>query len=463
MVPDRNLTTINLSMQRFLLLLPLLVTLTACGEDINPNYAKEVNDPEFYHRSMKQLTDVIVHDIFSPPQAGRIYAYVSIAGYEALAAGDDQLQTLAGQIPHLKAVPQPPAGMEISHPIAAISAQLETGKSLIFSEEKIERFDSILMAEIDAIGVPDEVLFASIEYGKAVAAHVIKWYDSDNYKQSRTFPKYSITNDPSKWQPTPPDYMDGIEPSWAKIRPFALDRSDQFKPLPPTEYSEEKGSEWWAGVIEVYEALGAEDESELEERKAIAQFWDCNPYVSHHVGHVMFATKKITPGGHWINIAAIASRTAKADLSTTVTAYAMTSMAMHDGFISCWDEKYRSSLVRPETFINRHIDEEWRPLLQTPPFPEHTSGHSVVSRACAIVLTDIYGDNFAFDDDSEVEYELPVRSFASFLEASEEAALSRLYGGIHYRPAIDLGVSQGEAVGKHLLSRVEPFGIVSKK
>ena len=450
-------------MQRLLFLLPVLFLLTACGEEIDPNYEAKVANPEFYHRSMKQLTDVIVHDIFSPPQAGRIYAYASIAGYEALASGNDELQTLAGQIPHLKAVPQPPAGVKISHPIAAVAAQLETGKSLIFSEDKMERFDSTIMAEIDAIGVPDEVLFASIDYGREVANHVIQWYDGDNYKQSRTFPKYSITNDPSKWQPTPPDYMDGIEPSWAKIRPFTLDRADQFKPLPPTEYSEEEGSEWWNGVLEVYNALEADEESEMEERKAIAQFWDCNPYVSHHVGHVMFATKKITPGGHWINIAAIAAKQADADLAKTVSAYALTAMAMHDGFISCWDEKYRSKLVRPETFINRHIDEEWRPLLQTPPFPEHTSGHSVVSRACAVALTSLFGDDFAFTDDSEVEYELPERSFTSFYHASEEAALSRLYGGIHYRPAIDYGVTQGEAVGNHLISRVQPYGAVSKK
>jgi hypothetical protein len=450
-------------MRHLLYLLPVFFLLTACGEDINPNYAEEVANPEFYHRSVKKLTDVIVHDIFSPPVAGRIYAYSSIAGYEALAAGDPALQTLAGQVPHLKPVPAPPAGVEISHPIAALAAQLETGKSLIFSEDKITKFDSLLFAEINDIGVPDEVLFASIDYGRTVAKHIINWYDGDNYKQSRTFPKYSITDDPSKWQPTPPDYMDGIEPAWKTIRSFSLDSPDQFKPSPPTEYSEEKGSDWWKGVVEVYEVMAVGDDAELEERKAIAQFWDCNPYVSHHVGHVMFATKKITPGGHWVNIAAIASRKAKADLGQTAEAYAMVSMAMHDGFISCWDEKYRSSLVRPETFINRHMDEEWRPLLQTPPFPEHTSGHSVVSRACAITLTDLYGDNFAFTDDSEVEYELPERSFSSFLAASEEAALSRLYGGIHYRPAIDVGVTQGEAVGKHLISRIDTRGAVSKK
>ena len=441
-------------MIRLLSLLFVAVLLAGCAEDINPNFQEEVAQPEFYHRSMKRLTDVIVHDIFSPPQAGRIYAYASIAGYEALAAGDPDHASLAGQIPHLAPAPTPPADVEIAYPVAAVAAQLKVGKSLIFSEDKIDDFEKELMEEIKAVKLPEATLRASVDYGHAVADHVIAWYDGDNYKQSRTFPKYSITDDPSKWQPTPPDYMDGIEPSWSTIRPFALDRPDQFKPLPPTEYSEEEGSQWWTEVQEVYHALRTGDPTELAERKAIAQFWDCNPYVSIHRGHVMFATKKISPGGHWINIAAIAARKAGADFATTARAYALTAMAMHDGFISCWDEKYRSKLVRPETFINRFVDEEWRPLLQTPPFPEHTSGHSVVSRACAVVLTDIFGDNFAFDDDSEVEYDLPVRSYPSFLAASEEAALSRLYGGIHYRPAIDYGVTQGEKVGKHLLSRV---------
>lgn len=442
-------------MSRLLVSLLALGLLTTCAEDVNPNYQEEVANPEFFHRSVKQLTDVIVHDIFSPPVAGRIYAYASIAGYEALAAGDPNLQSLAGQVTDLTPAAPPSDDQEISYPLAAVAAQLKVGKSLIFSEPKMDGFRDELFAEIDAIGVPDEVFEASVAYGEQVADHIIAWYDGDMYKQTRTFPKYSITDDETKWQPTPPDYMDGIEPSWMKIRPFALDSATQFKPLPPTEYSMDPDSRWIKEVMEVYTVFDGVEPAEAEERKAIAQFWDCNPYVSHTVGHLMFATKKITPGGHWVNIAAIAARQADADFARTVETYAMVSMAMHDAFISCWDEKYRSSLLRPETFINRHIDEEWRPLLQTPPFPEHTSGHSVVSRACAVVLTDLYGDNFAFDDDSEEEYELPTRSYPSFLAASEEAAISRLYGGIHYRPAIDYGVEQGEQVGKHLLEQVE--------
>ncbi|HEU5146762.1 MAG TPA: vanadium-dependent haloperoxidase, partial [Chryseosolibacter sp.] len=130
-------------------------------------------------------------------------------------------------------------------------------------------------------------------------------------------------------------------------------------------------------------------------------------------------------------------------------------IALMDGFISCWDEKYRSKLVRPETYINEHIDEDWVPLLQTPPFPEYTSGHSVISAASAVTLTKLFGDNFAFLDSTEVEFGLPARSFTSFMHASQEAAISRLYGGIHYRPAIDHGITEGIALGKFVIENVK--------
>ena len=116
--------------------------------------------------------------------------------------------------------------------------------------------------------------------------------------------------------------------------------------------------------------------------------------------------------------------------------------------------------------INEYYDDEWFPLLQTPPFPEYTSGHSVISRASAVVLTKLYGDDFSFEDTTEVFYGLPVRSFNSFLHASEEAAISRLYGGIHYRMAIEEGVTQGNLVGRHITrnisTRVEHANFLNK-
>ena len=168
----------------------------------------------------------------------------------------------------------------------------------------------------------------------------------------------------------------------------------------------------------------------------------------------MFATKKISPGAHWIGITKIASRKTNSNVEETVNAYTKTSLAIADAFISCWDEKYSSNLVRPETLINQSLDPDWLPILQTPPFPEYTSGHSVVSGAASVVLTDIFGDNFYFDDDTEIPFGLPVRSFNSFYDASDEAALSRLYGGIHYRAAIDNGLKQGKDLGHFVANKL---------
>jgi len=155
-----------------------------------------------------------------------------------------------------------------------------------------------------------------------------------------------------------------------------------------------------------------------------------------------------------MGITGIACKKENANALRSLEAYALTAIGISDGFISCWDEKYNSNLVRPETVINEELDEEWIPLLQTPPFPEHTSGHSVISTTAAVILTELFGDKFSYTDDVELEYGLPVRSFNSFMEASAEAAISRLYGGIHYRPAIEDGVVQGKKLGEFVVEKL---------
>ena len=124
-----------------------------------------------------------------------------------------------------------------------------------------------------------------------------------------------------------------------------------------------------------------------------------------------------------------------------------------EGFISCWDEKYRSNRIRPETAIRKYVDPNWQPLLQTPPFPEYLSGHSVVSSASAVILTNFFGDNFSFTDSVEVTYGLAPRKFTSFHQAAQEAAISRFYGGIHFMDAINNGLTQGTKVGEWVLQR----------
>lgn len=432
---------------RFLFILSLLIT--ACKTN-NTEYQLAASNPEFLHRSIKAITDRIVHDIFSPPVASRIYAYTCIAGYEALVPFHNELVSLAEQVNGLEPLPQPEAGKEYSDALACVQATLQVGRALIFSESDLDIFYDQVMNEFRNTGMPDDVFERSVKYGNDVANHILAWANKDNYKQSRSFPKFSITDDPGRWRPTPPAYMDAVEPHWTTIRPFVLDSSRQFIPQPPVPFSTKKDSPFYKAAYAVYET----GKNLTEEQRQIASFWDCNPFVMNVHGHVMFASKKISPGGHWINIVRVACTTKQADMATSAEAYARVAIALADGFISCWDEKYRSNLVRPETYINQYIDENWLPLLQTPPFPEHTSGHSVISTAAAVTLTDFFGDNFEFTDNTELEFGLPARSFKSFLQASEEAAISRFYGGIHYMAAIEEGVKQGRKVGQWVVGQI---------
>ncbi|MDC6352856.1 MULTISPECIES: vanadium-dependent haloperoxidase [unclassified Robiginitalea] len=411
--------------------------------------------PEDYHASVDKVTEVMVHDIFSPPVASRIYVYPNIAAYEIMALHNPAYKSLAGQVTDLEPIPSPEAGSGVNYPLAALVAHMDLSRQLIFSEERVTEFRDSLYSRWSEIN--EEEFVASRDYGLEVAAFISEWMDKDNYKQTRTMSKFTVnTDEPSRWQPTPPAYMEGIEPHWNKIRTLVIDSAAQFKPAPPVPFSMEEGSDFHRELMEVYEVGNAiTEKGDESEEVAIARFWDCNPYVSVTRGHLMFATKKISPGAHWIGIAKIACRKDGSDFDKTVFAYTKTSIALFDGFISCWDEKYRSNLIRPETLINQHIDDSWKPVLQTPPFPEYTSGHSVVSGAAATALTSIFGDNFAFDDDTELPYGLPVRSFNSFNEASAEAAISRMYGGIHYRMAIEVGLDQGRSLGGYVVDQLE--------
>lgn len=426
------------------LILLLIVSCTSLEYDDS-----KFDNPQFIHNSIKNLTDVIVYDIFSPPVASRVYSYPIIAAYEILRQKDTlNYNSLAYQLNGLKEIPKPQEPVNFN--IAAIEAIRNIGKSLIFSEARYEKFYEDFYSNKIFKDLPKKILKNSKQYGLIVSEHILNWASKDNYNQTRTFPKYTIKSEDEFWKPTPPDYMDGIEPHWSKIRTMVIDSSSQFPAPKPFKVNLKKNSPFYGQLMEVYNVTTNLSDEQVE----MAKFWDCNPYVSHHKGHAMFATKKITPGGHWINICKIVSEKSNSNDLESIRTYALVSIALFDSFISCWDEKWKTIVVRPETLINEYIDEDWLPLLQTPPFPEYTSGHSVISRASAVILTKIFGDEFSFDDTSEIEFGLPMRSFNSFIHASDEAAISRLYGGIHYEMAISNGVTQGQEIGDFISNKL---------
>lgn len=444
---SRPYTSTRVRLQRALFA-TCAVLATSCQS--SPHASPEtLSSAEPLHEAMQQLTNTMVYDIFSPPQASRVYSYASIASYEALRHGDTTWRSLAGQVRAMPPVPAPDRTKEYSWPLAGVRAMLTVSHQLTFSRERMDSVRTAISQRYES-ELPADVYARSIAYGDTVARHVLAWAGKDKFKESRGLPKYSITREVGRWIPTPPAYMDAVEPNWGTIKPFAMDSASQFRPPTALAFDSTKGSPFHTQALEVYET----GRTLTEEQRAIAAFWDCNPYVMNVQGHTMFATKKITPGGHWMGIAGIAARKANASLLQTADTYARTAMALADGFIAAWEEKFRSGVIRPETVINAYVDEKWTPLLQTPPFPEYPSGHSVISTSAAQVLTSIYGQNFAFADSSEMPYGMPVRSFTSFDAAANEAAISRLYGGIHYRQAIEEGQRQGKLVGLNVVARV---------
>ena len=429
------------------------IAFTAC-EKPNPNYQQDAANPEFMHRSMQSLSEVMKHDLFAPMIAARIYGYAHIAAYEALnpQGRTPQYQSLVGQIKGLPEMPKPEAGKDYCFPLAAVSAYMKVGRKLTFSEAIMDAEIAKIITDFKAIKMPKDVFERSMAFGDTIGGTVLKWSGKDNYLQLRSAPKYTVTFDkPERWCPTAPDYADGLEPSWCKLRPILMDSASQFKPIPPPKFDIAKSSVFYKYAYETYKTV----KDSTADRIATAWYWDDNPNATMNAGHVNVARKKISPGGHWLWITMYSCRQQKADIYASTAAYLQVAVGLFDAFISCWDEKYRSEVIRPETYISKYIDPTWLPIIITPPFPEYTSGHSCVSGASSTILGTIFGENTAFTDSTEVQFGIAPRSFKSYKEAATEAAFSRMYAGIHYRPACEVGLTQGAAVGKNVLAKLK--------
>ncbi len=423
---------------------------SSCSRKTPEEYGTITNNPVYYHDAVNQITEVIIHDIFSPPVASRIYSYATLAGYEALIPMDSSYVSMAGQYIGLTEGPKPEAGEEYCFPLASIHAMLKVARSQTFTVEKYDDFENGVYQTFKDAGVPSDVYDRSMEFGDAVAEHVITYAKGDNYAQTRGL-RYTVKNEPGFWVPTPPQYADAMEPYWHTIRLSVLDSVNQFPAPPCPTYTLDKNSAFWKEVEEVYKIHS----TLTEEQKEAAWFWDDNAFVMNVQGHVMFANKKMTPGGHWLAIAGTVLKKENKNLLESAETYLLTSAALHDGFITCWNEKYKTEKIRPETMINAEMDADATPFLQTPPFPEYTSGHSTISAASAEILTGLLGDNVAFVDSTELEYGHGVRTFPSFREAATDCSYSRMYGGIHYRSGVEEGQKCGIKIGQHIFNTVK--------
>lgn len=435
----------------FLMTLAVIVLLASCTEKAG-DYKKFTEDPLLYSKTVKELNDVVLENNFPPMIATRNYAYANIAAYESMVAGNDDFQSLSGQIKHLPAMPKPEAGKIIDFSLAALFSFTKVGNAVTFPEGSMMEYYDELKKKAREAGMTSDILKNTLAFSDTVVAVILKWSKDDNYAQTRSAEKYTVRDEEGRWVPTPPMYAQAVEPKWNTIRCLALDSCSQFMaPRPPSFDMKNKDGIYYKSLLEV-KGIG---DSLTEEQKHIADFWDDNPFKLNVSGHVMFATKKFSPAGHWMNIVGIGAKEAKADFATTVAAYTETSIALFDAFISCWDEKYRSNYIRPETAINKYLGEEWRPYIQTPPFPSYTSGHATTSAAAAEVMTHWFGDKISFLDTSSLEFGIESRRITSFRDAAKEAAMSRLYGGIHYRFDNDEGNTCGRKLGEFVVQRLK--------
>ncbi len=388
--------------------------------------------------------DQVKAERFSPPSAARAYAHVFLAAYEVVAAGSPHLRSIAGQLNGFLAGSAhiPHSGKAVSWPLAMNEA-IAVAATGVFSDRSDASRQALTAYAQDrrlalSHALAEPIQRRSIAVGQSTGQRVAARADGDGYLNILGRP-YIPPTGPDKWVRTPPNFGSAIEPYWSEVLSFTLERNDECKPIPPVPYSEEVGSAFWNEANIVYEtSFLASDEQRL-----LALFWRDNPDGSTGL-----------PAGHWIRIAATVIGDQGMALDRAAEVMALTAISTADGFTSCWTEKYDTNLLRPVTYVQRLIDSNWNTFVNSPAFPEYTSGHSVGSAAAAGMLTTLLGDNVGFLDTVGRQNGYPDRWFNSFWEAANEAALSRLWGSIHYPMGIDEGVAQGAKVAEVVAARI---------
>ncbi len=428
-----------------------VIAFAAEGCNQKPYTSSTFNDPSGYIKTVRKLNDVVVENIFTPVVASRNYTYANLAAYETIVAVTDSLTTLKGKIKGLPAIPKPSDRKNVNAHFAALWAFCKVGNAVTFPEGSMGEYMDMLQQDASDAGVPDKIIEASKKYADQVSDSIMQWAKGDNYAATRSASKYTVNNDESRWGPTPPAYAQAVEPHWNEIRSLLLDSASQFICVRPPAYDVKNKNGFFYKEVMRIKNIG---DSLTDEQKHIAKFWDDNPFELHISGHVMYATKKFSPPGHWMNIIGIAAKQKNLTFIETVQIYTYASVAIFESFIVCWDEKFRSNYVRPETVINKYIDPEWRPYIQTPPFPEYTSGHAAMSSSLGEVLTQYFGDNFKFTDTTQEVFGIDQRSFTSFRQAAKEVGMSRSYGGIHYINTFNVSSDQGRKIGQFVIDKL---------
>jgi hypothetical protein len=398
-----------------------------------------------------QWNDLVIStmktDGINPVLATRIFLYPNVAVCEIMSKADTVCPQLSGVLNELSIIENPK--VDINYELAAVHAYYKTLLTLIYREDVCTTL-YIKQIKLFQDRLDKNTFENSIAYGEIVAQAVIKWSATDRYNKTKGRPYYHAKKIPGAWIPTPPEFRPALEPHWGTLRPAILDSFSSYSAPPAVAFSLNTTSAFYALAFEVYNS----SLHITNEQRSIALFWDDNPDLNNFNGHLPTPRRHINPTAHWMSIVGQVLRREKNDFDYTAKIYASVAVAFFDANLVCWHDKFTYNLIRPVTYIQDNIDSKWMPLLVTPPFPEYTSGHSACSAACATVLTQILGDNYAFTDSTHFESGLGVRKFDSFNTAAREAGISRFYGGIHYITTLEQSGEQGRLVGFKIIDKL---------
>ncbi len=392
---------------------------------------------------MVVIREIVKTEGKNPPQASRIYGYTGVTLYESVVNGIPENRSLAGQLNGLNKLPL--FAGPVDYPAVANEALYNVSKEIfgVLKPVNLTRLDSIHTVNLTSRKTGNEqvTIDNSVEYGKQIATAMLTWISTDNFKETRTMTYVvpSRVGNPQFWAPTDAVNLNPAEPFWGQLRCFSMTSADMCEAPGLVPFSTVPGSAFYNQAMEVFTV----NQNLTQGQKDIAKWWADGPSVT------------ATPSGHWVGIENDLTVNLRLNLATAAAMYSMVGIVEADAFISCWYSKYKYNLLRPATYIREFIagNATWSSLLPTPSFPEYPSGHSVSSGASSEVLTSMLG-NLSFTDRTNTYFGFTPRFYTSFYEAADEAALSRLYGGIHYREANETGIKQGRAIAQFLLRRV---------
>ena len=449
-------------------------------------------DPQFVAEWMRNYYGLVRAERISPPVAARVLAYASVALHEGLATATPGVRSLAGRLNGLDSLPLPETRRRYDPVLVALAAEQRVLDSLFVEALPATRAalatltDSLEQARLELTPAM-QVRESSRELGERIGDAILAWAATDGFDSTRIKPFKPVAgtqywvNDARGDEYTPqnltavsdfvalknpaatlqggaaseralmvtrPKAADirtlkaanptgATEPWWGTLRPFALKTANECAMPAPEPWSTAAGSSLYAQAKRVYDVSRAL----TEEQKQTALYWADN------------AGQTGTPVGHWLSIGSQLVHQQKLNVAQASELFVLMTLAQADAFIAVWHEKYRHNGIRPVTYIRRYIDPKWTPLISTPPFPEYPSGHSGQSAAAAKVLTAILGD-VAFDDSTNLTIGHQPRRFNSFQEAADQAAESRLFGGIHFPMGNENGKVLGRCVGEKVLERL---------